>query len=195
MGIAIASAFAAANGAATRIGASPIAMEAQEEPIRAWRGVRLICDDSTVYLRSMNDAFGHLTATEMHASCFYAQQYYPGNKPRDHQSPDLGCSCGFYGVKEKTDIMGDILAEVDFYGTVIEHETGYRAEYQRILSLRLPRGVCYGSFMCDGQPEIVVFPPGAPVKVVCAACAPQYDKTATLGQIGARLGLEVRWDE
>jgi len=58
-----------------------------------------------------------------------------------HAAPHPNCTCGFYALPSKRDlmmtytIMGNAIALVQLSGTVIEHEKGYRAERQTILQI------------------------------------------------------------
>lgn len=60
---------------------------------------------------------------------------------RDHRPPYPNCTCGFYAMKVRPDWPGEAVAEVELFGVVIEHEKGWRAERQRIISIELPVGV------------------------------------------------------
>jgi hypothetical protein len=67
---------------------------------------------------------------------------------RSHQAPDEGCSCGFYAMKDPSDVVvpwllgetfeaagvrtGVVSGRVLLAGKVIEHEHGFRAELARI---------------------------------------------------------------
>lgn len=198
------------------VGAIPLESVDQAEPIRAWRGVRLDAGQYTVWLGSVNAHFGAFAADEHKATCRRQYQTFgvfmgTESQPQVHDAPGLNCKCGFYGVKDKADAYGMFVAEADFYGTVIEHEAGYRAEYQRILSVRVIRPEhCTGGFLCDGRPELVAFPPAVPIErsslqgthtemrspgplIVCDQCASKHERVATLQQLAARLGVEVRW--
>lgn len=183
----------------------------QAEPIRAWRGLRLVADDSTVGMFSVNYG-GQFVADEAHARCA-ANDYGMSIHGSHHSAPGPLCRCGFYGVKSITDCIGNVVAEVDLYGTIIEHEAGYRAEYQRVLSVWVFRSHCQGGFLCGAPVEMVAFPPDAEVKdygmngsshtvvqavpavLVCRTHAINYQRSATLQQIAARLGVEVRWHD
>lgn len=165
----------------------------QSEPIRAWRGLSLMANDITVWMNAINVNFGDFGADETRALC---------NMGVNHQSPDLNCQCGFYSVKNKEDVQSDsVVAEADYYGRIIEHEKGYRAEYQRILSLRVKRSFCMGGFLCEKPVELISFP--SPMlnamffglQSVCKDHAEGVERVATLQQIAARLGVEVRWDD
>lgn len=66
----------------------------------------------------------------------------------DHESPVLDCTCGFYAVKANAaDVVlgyggGTVPMTVELSGRVIVHESGYRGQYQRVLSVDLPCPVC-----------------------------------------------------
>jgi len=72
---------------------------------------------------------------------------------RNHVAPTNGCECGFNAMKDKQDAVrllerwrGFVLLEVDLFGTVIEHRTGWRAQEQDVLRVHVPlrcaRGRC-----------------------------------------------------
>jgi hypothetical protein len=59
-------------------------------------------------------------------------QYHP------HPAPWPTCGCGFYAVPNKLEPgIRRVVAEVELGGIIIEHEWGWRGEYQRILSLEV----------------------------------------------------------
>jgi hypothetical protein len=197
--------------------------EVRLEPIRVWRALDIKVVGNNVALGAMNASFGKFLAGEHEAECkdsndswllrptvnIYGREVI---QPNRHVAPELHCKCGFYGVKEKKDVMdGTIfIAEAEFYGKVIEHDTGYRAQFQRILSVRVERpALCFGAFLCDGEPAAVWFTESSqqpanwgastyPPVVICQTCALEIaahgGKVATLGKLAARLGVEVRWD-
>lgn len=56
----------------------------------------------------------------------------------DHPAPQWDCTCGFYAVpadRLHEWPFGGLIAEVELSGVVIEHESGYRAQYQRVVGL------------------------------------------------------------
>lgn len=64
----------------------------------------------------------------------------------DHVPPASGCECGFYAFKNLEDAQfelsmhpGLFLIHVDLFGIGFEHKYGYRAESQRVNSLKFPR--------------------------------------------------------
>ena len=208
-----------AGGNTPAIASTSLEKVEQLEPIRAWRGLNISAEGNNVALAAINAHFGKFLAVEHKAEChahsndpygFYSMAQlvsaytltYPNagisqtvTKPV-HAAPHETCTCGFYGVKEKKDAIGIFVAEADFYGKVIEHEIGYRAEYQRILSVRVQRpDVCLGSFLCDGTPELLIFPEGGTPAVICKDCAVGQPRIASLAKLAARLGVEVRWND
>jgi len=69
------------------------------------------------------------------------------NLGRPHQAPQTECTCGIYAVKpaeqlylEQLDRMssGGIFGEVYLWGTVVEHELGWRAQFAYPKNLILP---------------------------------------------------------
>jgi hypothetical protein len=60
---------------------------------------------------------------------------HPVNEP----CPCLTCSCGYYAYKSRDDAeqhhQGRVLARVQLWGRLVEHERGYRAERIRIAEL------------------------------------------------------------
>ena len=189
----------------------------QSEPIRAWRGLAIALEGNNVVLNAINSTNGNFLAVEHKAVCRASENgmfgYVPftftmpgltmlGSPPPikpvsgKHDAPHESCGCGFYGVKDKSNAQGRIIAEVDLYGKVIEHELGYRAEYQRVLSVRVIRPVhCGDAFLCDGRPELLWFSKKGGIQGICAECASQKKRVATLSKLAARLGVEVRWDD
>ena len=178
----------------------------QSEPIRAWRGLAIALEGNNVVLNAINSTNGNFLAVEHKAVCRASENRMFGYVPftftpikpvsGKHDAPHESCGCGFYGVKDKSNAQGRIIAEVDLYGKVIEHELGYRAEYQRVLSVRVIRPVhCGDAFLCDGRPELLWFSKKGGIQGICAECASQKKRVATLSKLAARLGVEVRWDD
>jgi DNA-binding CsgD family transcriptional regulator len=84
---------------------------------------------------------GHawLAGRAMEATC---------NLGRLHQAPQTDCACGIYAVKtaEQLDRMrsGGIFGEVYLWGTVVEHELGWRAQFAYPKNLILPFEIIAG---------------------------------------------------
>jgi hypothetical protein len=64
----------------------------------------------------------------------------------DHVPPVIGCGCGFYAFKERRDAQfelsihpGFFVIDVDLFGIGFSHKYGYRAESQRVNSLKFPK--------------------------------------------------------
>lgn len=178
----------------------------QQEPIRAWRGLRLCAERATVHLAPLNGQYG-IFKPEDRAICHAANDYlcrltysaYANaryNLPVRHEAPGTNCDCGFYAVKDESGCQGGLHAEVDLYGRVIEHDYGYRAEYQRVMCVVIPRErYCAGGFLCDQPPEMVAWKGDGTMLTTCAEHAASFERAATLGRIASRLGVEVRWAE
>lgn len=171
----------------------------QDEPVRGFKGIRICTNGTGVWLTSTNFSTGHpLKPGGHHATCHSmtaSLSYSRSSSASTHKAPHLGCNCGWYAYKTKEQVdpggYGVIVAEVDLAGTVIEHEHGYRGEYQRILSV-LIRPVCQRGFLCDTPPTHLSFK-GGDAEASCEEHAHRR-KSATIGRIAGLLGLEVRWD-
>lgn len=135
----IAGSFAAATGTSTSLTAyidefgSPLPVSDNKDPILAARFIDLAWD-----LRQNKVLFSgvamksHLFGLDATARC--DGSLHPG------EAPNVGCRCGFYAVpSDQLDSHvgygASLSAEVELFGRVIEHERGYRAQRQRILSL------------------------------------------------------------
>lgn len=162
----------------------------QEEPIKAWRGFNLNVVGNRLELSSVNKGYGTFDGREAKAVCKVSGSgiHSPDNVPCEY------CTCGFYAVKNKTTIQGSHLAEVDLYGKVIEHELGYRAEYQRILALYFKTvSHCQFGFLCKKKVEVLVFTDDF-ILPSCISCSLTYPNVATPAQISDYFGIEIRWE-
>jgi DNA-binding CsgD family transcriptional regulator len=67
------------------------------------------------------------------------------NLGRTHQAPQADCTCGIYAVKTAEQRMssGGIFGEVYLWGTVVEHERGWRAQFAYPKNLILPFGIIW----------------------------------------------------
>lgn len=77
---------------------------------------------------------------------------------RSHLSPGFGCSCGYYSSKSAEWLtqfheINRVYAKVALTGRVVEHEGGYRSQYQEILEID-PRG----SYVTDIRLRELVVP-------------------------------------
>jgi hypothetical protein len=132
----------------------PLPESVQETAIRAWKRVTILDYRSTTPKVISRYSKKPQIAMEP-AICVPMWGGYDPDHQGDHVAPDPDCSCGYYGWKERRfeghQPFGHLghyatattawqpWAEVDFYGQIIEHEYGYRAERQRILAIHLDR--------------------------------------------------------
>lgn len=101
---------------------------------------------SAVYLRMISPVFGAYLSPETESVSA-------------HSAPDEHCRCGFYGLTERPETVGEqshLLLEVEFFGTVIVAEKGYRAQKQRVLAVHLPQRCEF----CPEAPTQFVVPNG-----------------------------------
>jgi hypothetical protein len=67
-----------------------------------------------------------------------------GNAHDAHEPPHLDCTCGVYAAKDREHLRGTgyeplgIRGEVNLWGTVVEHERGWRAQFAYPKNLYLP---------------------------------------------------------
>lgn len=126
----------------------PLKSEMQVGEIKAWRAWRVV--------PSLESGTGKLALRSTHMDTIW-----PADKPMecDATVPDRGAK-GIYACKDITDLMGNmngmeiamgatqepyVIGRVSLWGDVIEHATGYRAQYAKIIELN---DVLYG-----GKPE------------------------------------------
>jgi hypothetical protein len=67
-------------------------------------------------------------------------------KGRGHEAPSKNCQCGFYAMKtrDRAEYLLErwrslVLLKVEFYGRIIEHRDGLRAEEQEVTTMFIPR--------------------------------------------------------
>lgn len=128
-----------------------------EEPFRAWKWAHLMADypdkDGRLVFLPMNTCFPPYKVEDVAVCAKIIDEIY-GRRERDlhTHTPAEFCSCGFYGLKTRE--MGEglvsfpmfgqgtgvlsVMLEVEFYGRVIVHTDGYRAEKQRVLAVHAP---------------------------------------------------------
>ena len=96
---------------------------------------------------SLMSLFTGMVYTDKHADrAFCRNRPYSmisGNQDHyDHVVPEAECTCGFYAMRDQTNLgfrmhrkmdQNTVLLEVELFGKVIVHEMGYRAERQRFL--------------------------------------------------------------
>jgi hypothetical protein len=106
-----------------------------------------------------------------------------------HRRPQTDSSCGFYAWKRDTPFpwqAGTWLLEVDLYGRVIEHDAGYRAEKQRILSISpVPGSMCTPPF------TLALGADGSAIQVFCEDCLVPRGHAVSPDRLRQLLGVEV----
>ena len=169
---------------------------AQAEPITAWKRARFLIGDAGPILRGV--IYGTYTpvATAEHivddTNGFWTW-ISPPLAPNPHEAPHPDCVCGFYGVTHQrlhevsVDYCGRSCAdlEVELYGKVIAHKSGWRASKQRVLAVHLDLGCT----TCR-RPAVGVGREG----VLCAGCG-KGEKVLSPADLASAWGVEVRWQE
>jgi len=114
------------------------------EPIRAWKTARLgraVDGKALVLLPLMSGDPYEVEARARCASDSY--RWSVGTHTAD--SPDPRCSCGFYAVRQLQEYevnRANAVLEVELAGRVVVGTEGYRAGWQRVLTVYLPSAGC-----------------------------------------------------
>ena len=123
------------------------------EPVEAWRVWRVCVQDSRVALQSLNADTVWEPAVALSATCAARQRSRrrpwrieaPG-----HESPEVDCTCGIYGVRsaavarwylERRALFYNaerVVGRVALWGDVVESESGWRAQRAYPLELFVP---------------------------------------------------------
>lgn len=133
-------------------------------PILAWKWAQLARNDRGWWFAGIGQGVEHRYRSRSVARClddadnpmsyaalkrqFMAFGYGGGAEERPkrtpHDAPGPDCKCGFYGLASPPETPDGytiedlrVLLDVEFYGRVIVHEHGYRAEKQRVLAARV----------------------------------------------------------
>lgn len=165
----------------------------EDLPIKAWKVAILRTNDTgsgvvlTAAAHTTQEHIGTQKATCVH---------------REHEAPKRGCTCGFYAYRTVAELhrhgiisgyshksAGQVLLQCDLWGTVIEHENLFRAEYQRILSVYVP-GQCQ-TFGCMNPPEGLAYDTkhisaGIPY---CAQCILDGEPEEEIGTDGTKIKI------
>jgi hypothetical protein len=123
----------------------PVTDSPYTEPLAVTKHLRIHMDASRVWFSGVSCrtrygpvAVAECTRNNMH---WQTQTYlsHPALHPADAPLPVAHCSCGFYA--RRPGLRGDDVryhsAEAELYGRVVEHEGGWRAQKQRVLSVSL----------------------------------------------------------
>jgi hypothetical protein len=141
-----------------RLGALPLEARPSHDPPRGYKVARLVVDPGGGAGGFLGLTVGGLYGADTTASCEVLEGSLPPPRrlgrrarPRHHDAPDLGCTCGFYAFHDRAGaeallstrppvsrLFGLALLEVDLAGTVIEFDRGFRASHQRVLGVGVP---------------------------------------------------------
>lgn len=142
--------------------AAPIPTEEQEEPITGWR-IWNISDDvqqpRLLPAGSGVDPWEPMRAVE--ARCAVPSILSRG--ARRHVAPSLGCTCGIYASRSLDMFERPrpawpppcVVGTVSLWGTVIEHEKGWRARFAYPARLGLVCSMCAWFEPGPGVPAVV----------------------------------------
>lgn len=169
------------------------------EPLKAWKAALLQQRDGRgIVLRAVT--WDHFHKPEDQAIC---KKDVEANRNPEHSAPQLDCTCGFYGRPYHVDVdqakeftVGTVRLDVEFYGKVIEHQFGYRAEHQRILKLWLPANCA----ICHGLSGTLSFISNS-AATLCKSCIDEHKEDVGLVAFSATDisnalgGIEVGFDE
>lgn len=124
-----------------RLGALPVERVEHHRAPRGWKCAHLVIDPRWARPRLAGVVLGDAYGVEARAGCA---------RGKGHRSPSLTCECGFHAFRERPaaarlvatrvgfgEHVISALCEVDLTGRVIEHDRGYRGEYQRVLGVAL----------------------------------------------------------
>lgn len=177
------------------------------EAILAWKRGRLTISNGDIQVTGPVKT--HIDYDQdMQAECERSYGRLTGLREykRDHEVPDLDCTCGFWAVKRREDVeyTGNVTLRVELLGKVIEGTKGYRASRQRILAIEFAPSYCQ-ALACKATVTHLshrsihrdVDTPGLDdeIRGLCAAHAAHCDPldTASLADVAAFLGYEVTW--
>jgi len=143
------------------------------EPVEAWRVWRVCIYDSRIVLQSLNADTVWEPTVALSATCAARQRSRrrpwrieaPG-----HESPEIECTCGIYGVRsaavarwylERRALFYNadrVVGRVALWGDVVESESGWRAERAYPLELFVPAAATLrgGLRRCADVDEIVL---------------------------------------
>jgi hypothetical protein len=125
------------------------------EPVEAWRVWRVSMHDHDIVLQSLNADTVWEPGIALSATC--ATRRRSRRRPWRletpvHESPEVECSCGIYGVRsaavarwylERRALFYNaerVVGRVALWGGVVESESGWRAERAYPLELFVPAG-------------------------------------------------------
>jgi hypothetical protein len=141
------------------LGALPTEQRPSHDRPGGFKVARIVADPVTGEASFLGLTLGGLYDQDSAAGCEVLSGALPPPRrwgrrtpPPAHAAPDLGCTCGFYALADRSAaaellatrppvsrMFGAVLLEVDLAGTVIEFDHGYRAGHQRVLGVQVPR--------------------------------------------------------
>jgi hypothetical protein len=172
----------------------------QDEPVRASKAAYLLMNENGVSFAALNRgrSYGPQSVAQCHCndrsmwhSLTFTGIYPPdyGGPPAEyHEKPTPTSKCGFYAWKPGVPFpwqAGTWLLETDLYGTVIEHEHGWRAQKQRVLSISPVPGLA-----CDSPSGLVLSGEGR-ITAACPSCPPGSGHPVSVERLRAILGVEI----
>ena len=133
------------------------------EPLIGWRAWHIVPTPDGPRLHSIGRDVTWQPGREHHASCRRHQPWLRRRRAgRGHAAPATSCSCGVWAVQTPThaasalDIYGRswkpihrVLGRVSLWGTIVEHDRGWRAELAYPAELFIPRRRLHGPDVPD----------------------------------------------
>lgn len=118
--------------------------------------------------------------------------YPPREKRAPCEAPGLDCECGFYALPSDISPWDEgsnyVTLLVELSGKVIEHETGYRAEHQRVIECQIPPcpfcgDVATSVVVCDGTMTVSACQRHLPPNPKPGAVAVSIDDVAAIVKV------------
>ena len=167
----------------------------QVEPVVGFKTLNLRLRSGSIEMSGMRSSYHGVTER---ATC----SAYP--KPGvAHEAPLLTCTCGFYAYDELEHIYSwrrEIVGTVEMFGTVINHEKGYRASHQRVTALAVGRPCDQCKEFGDERrvADAFYFNMSGDSYRLCAEHGAMSEKLnaamrMTLAEMAERLEIEVAW--
>lgn len=193
----VAAALRAASEGGTSSRKSPsienLSVVSQQDPIVTWKRACLKLTERGIKLTKMLPVSCMEVIPDAEAICLL--------HPVEHKPPVLNCSCGFYAYNEKPEeLYHYAILQVELSGVIIEHETGYRAQYQRVLGCFMPhkcaQGFCEGFFCNNLATTLVASPSYGGAIAIVSSCGNHEAKRRkiSLSEVSNAIGIEVQWD-
>jgi hypothetical protein len=113
----------------------------------------------------------------------------PPAMPKSHSRPVADSSCGFYAWRPDAPFPwqpGTWLLETDLYGHVVEHESGYRAQKQRVLSVSPVLGV-----LCSPPFTLALARDTNEIRAFCEGCTEKRGHMVSVDRLRQMLGVEI----